>query len=141
RLVPLHPAATRRLRHYAKRRSREFPQAKHFFVSHRGLALPYCTVCDVFRGIARDVPSSNDRPHVRLHDLRHTFACRVLLKWQRSTCSSCCFTTPALEFQRFSACACVMSWPQAPGTWLFTAKGARSERFHFGAARKPGCVS
>jgi integrase/recombinase XerD len=27
---------------------------------------------------------SNGRPHVRLHDLRHTFACRVLLAWQQS---------------------------------------------------------
>jgi integrase len=88
RLVPLHPSATRRLRYYAKRRAREFPEAQHFFVSHCGLALPYGTVIDVFRDIARDVPSSNDRPHVRLHDLRHTFACRVLLKWQRSTRST-----------------------------------------------------
>jgi integrase len=85
RLVPLHASATRRLRDYAKHRSREFPQAKHFFVSDCGLALPYSTVIDVFRDIARELPSSNHRPHVRLHDLRHTFACRVLLKWQRNT--------------------------------------------------------
>ena len=86
--MPLHSLATQHLRYYAKRRVREFFEAKHFFVSHCGLALPYGTVIDVFRDIARDVPSSNDRPHVRLHDLRHTFACRVLLKWQRSTRST-----------------------------------------------------
>jgi integrase len=85
RLVPLHPSAVRRLRSYAKHRSLAFPQADHFFVSHCGLALPYGTVIDVFRDVARDIPSSNDRPHVRLHDLRHTFACRVILKWQRNT--------------------------------------------------------
>lgn len=84
RLVPLHPSATRRLRRYAQCRSREFPRAQYFFVSDCGLALGYFTVCRVFRGVARDLPPSNDRPHVRLHDLRHTFACRVLLKWQRS---------------------------------------------------------
>ncbi|MGH7972776.1 MAG: tyrosine-type recombinase/integrase [Limisphaerales bacterium] len=85
RLVPLHPSANRRLRHYARCRSREFPQAQHFFVSGRGLALGYFTACRVFRKLACDLPPSNGRPHVRLHDLRHTFACRVLVNWQRSS--------------------------------------------------------
>lgn len=85
RLVPLHPSATRALRRYARRRSLEFPQAECFFVSDRGLALRYSTVGDTFRDLARGLRSNGDRPQVRFHDLRHTFASRVLLKWQRST--------------------------------------------------------
>lgn len=85
RLVPLHPSATRRLRHYSRCRSREFPLAQYFFVSDHGVALGYFNACRVFRKLARDLPTSNGRPHVRLHDLRHTFACRVLVNWQRTS--------------------------------------------------------
>jgi integrase len=84
RLVPLHRSALPPLRHYARRRKREFPQAQLFFVSDRGQPLRYSAVSWAFSRLTYDMIPSNGRPHVRLHDLRHTFACRVLLAWQQS---------------------------------------------------------
>jgi integrase len=84
RQVPLHSSALPPLRRYARRRTTLFPQAEMFFVSDRGQRLQYGAVNRVFRGLSRDMVPTNGRRHVRLHDLRHTFACRVLLRWQRS---------------------------------------------------------
>jgi integrase len=84
RLVPLHPTALVMLRNYARRRQRRFPGAQHFFVSARGRRFAYSTVRSVFRELACGLTTNSGRRYVRLHDLRHTFACRVLLRWQRS---------------------------------------------------------
>lgn len=84
RQVPLHPSALSPLRRYARQRARSFPQAQTFFVSDRGQELRYGVVNRVFLGLSPDMVPTNGRRHVRLHDLRHTFACRVLLRWQRS---------------------------------------------------------
>jgi integrase len=84
RWVPLHPTALASLRHYDRRRRTIFPEARHFFVSDRGRRFAYTTVRVVFRQLARGLKSNGARPRVRLHDLRHTFACRVLLHWQRT---------------------------------------------------------
>ena len=84
RLVPLHPTALRPLRRYAQARAKLFPAARHFFVSDRGHRYAYTTVRIVFQELAGDLIPNSGRSHVRLHDLRHTFACRVLLRFQRS---------------------------------------------------------
>ena len=84
RQVPLHHSALRPLRRYARQRTALFPQVHTFFVSDRGQRLQYGAVNRVFRGLSRDMVPTNGRRHVRLHDLRHTVACRVLLRWQRS---------------------------------------------------------
>ena len=84
RLVPLHPTCVEALRRYVSKRTRLFPNATRFFVSDRGTGLAYSTVRTVFRELAGDIQSTSERRHVRLHDLRHTFACRVLLRWQHS---------------------------------------------------------
>lgn len=84
RWVPLHSTALAPLRRYDRRRRRLFPGAQHFFVSDRGRHFAYTTVRCVFRELAAGVKSNGARPWVRLHDLRHTFATRVLLRWQRS---------------------------------------------------------
>jgi integrase len=84
RLVPLHRSALPPLRRYAQRRARDFPQARFFFVSDGGQPLSRTAVSWVFPRLSHDMTPSNGRPHVRPHDLRHTFACRVLLGWQRS---------------------------------------------------------
>lgn len=84
RLVPLHPTALPPLKHYERRRQTLFPGAQHFFISNRGRRFAYTTVRTVFRELAEGFVPNSNRRHVRLHDLRHTFACRVLLGWQRS---------------------------------------------------------
>lgn len=84
RLVPLHPTVLKPLNRYARLRQKHFPMAQHFFVSDRGQRFAYSTVRTVFRKLADGFVPNSSRRHVRLHDLRHTFACRVLLGWQRS---------------------------------------------------------
>ena len=79
RWVPLHPTTVRHLRHYARRRERLFPQAEYFFLAQDGGPLARPTVEKVFAQLRHGLASPRAP---RLHDLRHTFACRVLLRWQ-----------------------------------------------------------
>ena len=86
RLVPLHPSARVELRRYLDLRDAIVATATGttLFVSEAGSALPYSTVRCVCRklidAVARPV-GFHRRPHI--HDLRHTFACRCLLRWYR----------------------------------------------------------
>ncbi len=85
RLVPLHPTTTTALSQYAGMRDKVMPRTSSFFVGKTGNPLPYSTVRTVFRKLADsvlDVQSAHRRP--RIHDLRHTFACRTLLRWYRA---------------------------------------------------------
>ncbi|MBK6534499.1 MAG: tyrosine-type recombinase/integrase [Deltaproteobacteria bacterium] len=83
RLVPLHPTTTAALRAYANRRDRAVsgPAAPTFFVSARGAALPYMTVRTVFGRLRTSLGWDALAPRPRIHDLRHTFACRRLERW------------------------------------------------------------
>jgi integrase len=89
RLAPLHPTVTRALRRYAAARDRQWGQDddKPFFVGCCGSALPYRTVLNAFRNLCIDLGwqrSNGGRPRPRIHDLRHSFACRRLLRWRRN---------------------------------------------------------
>jgi integrase/recombinase XerD len=78
RLTPLHDTAVAGLERYLARR-RPCSEADPVFVDARGLPLRYIAVKETFDrlvGRAGIVPASRRRP--RLHDLRHTFAVRVL---------------------------------------------------------------
>ena len=59
------------------------PDADAFFVGASRQALPYSTVRGVFRRICSQLGwrSNGMLPQPRLHDLRHSFACRRLLRW------------------------------------------------------------
>jgi|HubBroStandDraft_2_1064218.scaffolds.fasta_scaffold12941_3 integrase len=87
RLVPLHRSARVELRRYVVRRDAIVPPlaGATLFVSESGRALSSRTVHCVARKLLDSViPTSaptNRRP--RIHDLRHTFACRRLLQWYR----------------------------------------------------------
>jgi integrase len=85
RLVPLHPSAVQVLREYAQLRDHchPTPQTEAFFVSDRGLALDSSTVSATFRGLRKQLPPTAcpGMRAPRIHDLRHTFACRRLLRW------------------------------------------------------------
>jgi integrase len=82
RLVPLHPTATSALRSYALRRDRvgQTSQTAAFFVGARGM-LPYSTIRAVFLSLRRALDWEQLDPRPRIHDLRHTFACRRLRDW------------------------------------------------------------
>ena len=82
RLVPLHPTAMAPLGEYALQRQRRFPGARFFFVSRTGDRLPYSTIRTAFRKLRAQLGWIKDGSRPRMHDLRHTFACRVLLKWR-----------------------------------------------------------
>lgn len=82
RWVPLHPTALAPLLAYSRRRQRRFPFADHFFASERGSALAYSAVHSVFSRLRQGIAHQGHPP--RIHDLRHTHACRVLQRWQAS---------------------------------------------------------
>ena len=85
RLVPLHPTVIAALRSYAELRDRTLPntnsKSERFFVNDRGLRLPYSTVRTVFRQLCNRLRISGSHRRPRLHDLRHTFACRRIEAW------------------------------------------------------------
>jgi integrase len=87
RLVPMHPTTTRAMRRYATVRDRDpaLRHAMHFFVGRHGRGLPYSTVRTAFRSLCRQLGwrSNGTLPRPRIHDLRHSFACRRLLRWYR----------------------------------------------------------
>jgi integrase len=82
RLVPLHPSAVPPLEEYAAKRDTRFSEAAFFFVNHCGDRLPYSTVRHTFRKLTLRLGWFKNGKRPRLHDLRHSFACRVLTKWQ-----------------------------------------------------------
>ena len=87
RLVPVHPSTREALCRYAKFRDRYYPssKSKSFFLAESGLTLKYDAVNDAFTKIRRDLkwPLTNSGRAIRIHDLRHTFACQRLLNWHR----------------------------------------------------------
>lgn len=85
RLVPLHPTATRALTRYAADRDacRDAPRSGCFFRTDRAPALKRAAVQKTFSRL-RDrlgwtAQGRARRP--RIHDIRHTFAVRRLLRW------------------------------------------------------------
>jgi integrase len=80
RWVPLHPTTVQPLHRYSRQRHRLFPKAERFFVNKAGQLLTRAMVESKFRQLRRGLVTNGRLP--RLHDLRHTFACRVLLRWQ-----------------------------------------------------------
>ena len=87
RMVPVHDSTLGTLERYARIRSQLCPHAASasFFVSAAGTRLIYACVGQVFRRL-RDragIGASADRPP-RIHDLRHTFAVRTLLRWYQA---------------------------------------------------------
>ena len=88
RLVPMHPTTAQALKRYMAARNRRWGQdeSKPFFVGPRGLILSHSCVLEAFRALC--VKSgwergTGDWPRPRIHDLRHSFACRCLLRWYR----------------------------------------------------------
>jgi integrase len=85
RLVTLHSSATAALRAYARKRDQLVPYAAtdRFFITDCGTPLCASTVHHVFRKLCDTLPTvaRNARRDPRLHDLRHTFACRRVERW------------------------------------------------------------
>lgn len=84
RLVPIHRSTVAALKRYHTRRLRLWPHSRFFLVSERGTPLSGSTVHHTFRQLAEPITPTSNRPTVRIHDLRHTFACGVIEKWERT---------------------------------------------------------
>ncbi len=85
RLVPLHPTSTSALRKYALTRDHlcRNPRTDRFFLSRTGGSLTGSTVDQAFRALTAAVGMRDGEARPRIHDLRHTFAVRTLIDWQR----------------------------------------------------------
>ena len=83
REVLLHDTVIRVLRRYAKERDRVHPRARSpsFFVSLVGTRLIYNNVHGTFARLLHD--ARIPRAKARIHDLRHTFVVRTILRWHR----------------------------------------------------------
>ena len=83
--VALHPSTIAAMQTYARLRDQLLPclPTPSFFVNTRASRLAYRTVNCTFVALVQQAklwpPSANG--HLRLHDLRHAFAVRTLLKW------------------------------------------------------------
>lgn len=86
RAVPLQHSTVAALDTYARQRRVRWPSphADSFFVSTVGTRLIHSDINAVFRKLIADTGVGHDRERrPRPHDLRHTFAVRVLLGWYR----------------------------------------------------------
>ena len=85
RFVPVHSTTTRALSRYARERDHDrlAQDSQAFFVGGSGQTLPYSTVRSTFRKLITQFgwQSNGMLPRPRIHDLRHSFACRRLLCW------------------------------------------------------------
>src|SRR5262249_45649066 len=68
---------------YATARDRALATRRcdRFFVNDRGRPLAYSTVRHTFRQLCKRAAITGQRRHPRLHDFRHTFACRRIEAW------------------------------------------------------------
>lgn len=83
REVVLHDTVVQALRRYARRRDRVHPRPRspNFFVSLAGTRLVYNNVHHTFAGLLR--LAGICRVKARIHDLRHTFIVRTILRWHQ----------------------------------------------------------
>jgi len=85
RLVPLHPSSTAALRRYIKHRGNRHPHcdSTSFFLTEHATPQKYHKTFMTFKALREKLGwhgnDTNGPP--RIHDLRHTFAVRRLLRW------------------------------------------------------------
>jgi len=88
RLIPVHLSTVEKLAEYSRLRDRFFssPRCPSFFVSERGTRLTHWSVRWTFVKLSREIGlrGPHDSHGPRLHDLRHTFAVKTLLRWYQT---------------------------------------------------------
>jgi integrase len=88
RLIPVHSSTMDKLIKYNKLKSHIFPRpnSSSFFLSERGIRLTHWSARHTFIKLSREIALREqcDSHGPRLHDLRHTFAVKTLIKWYRS---------------------------------------------------------
>ncbi|MCX7097525.1 MAG: tyrosine-type recombinase/integrase [Methylococcales bacterium] len=85
RWVPLHPSTTQSLKDYAQLRDQilSHPVCNRFFLSDEGQPVKRANILYTLHSICRQLgwKPRGDYVHHRLHDLRHTFIVRSLLRF------------------------------------------------------------
>ena len=83
RLIVLHATSVTALRAYASEVEQLMPRAKSsaFFLSATGTRVLYCNFHAAFHQLVARTLETSSSQHPRVHDLRHTFATRVLERW------------------------------------------------------------
>ena len=88
RLIPIHSSTLDKLVEYSRLRSRIFirPKSPSFFVSERGTRLTQWSVRYTFVKLSREIGlrAPHDSHGPRVHDMRHTFAVKTLLRWYQT---------------------------------------------------------
>lgn len=89
RLVPLHTSTCKVLADYVVRRDRHWtgrPVSSYLFVSSRGNRLDAAEIHRAFYRLSRQIGlrGESDSHGPRLHDMRHNFATRTLVRWYQS---------------------------------------------------------
>jgi integrase/recombinase XerD len=90
RYIPVHSSTVEALKQYATARDRLFPVpiTPAFFISERGTRIPDWVARYTFAKVSQQVglrPSANGHGRgPRLHDMRHRFAVRTLVRWYRA---------------------------------------------------------
>jgi len=85
RCLPLHASSVAALKSHRQLRRRTIvqPKCSAYFLSSRGTPLVYRRVAAVFRQLCNALGWKH-LPRPRLHDLRHTFAVRCLIRWHEN---------------------------------------------------------
>jgi len=83
RWIPIHASTVAALSSYQRQRARRLPQATdpHFFVTDKGTSLKWHRTNMTFRALREELGWTARPILPRIHDLRHTFAVRTLLRW------------------------------------------------------------
>lgn len=85
RLVPFHSSTADKLEEYSQLRDRLFPGKKShsFFLSDKGIRLTQYAVRWTFVKLSHEIGfrAPDERHGPRIHDLRHTFAVKTLIRW------------------------------------------------------------
>jgi len=88
RLIPVHASTRTMLRRFERLRNRVCPRPRisSFFVSETGGRLNDNSVHIWFADVSRQIGlrGPTDRRGPRIHDLRHRFAIKAMLKWYRT---------------------------------------------------------
>jgi len=86
RLVPLHPTTIQALERYVDTRARLCPEPRSntFLLSSIGTSLDRSAVAKTLRELTTLLGLRTDTVHPTAHQLRHSFAVRTLIDWQRS---------------------------------------------------------
>jgi integrase len=87
RELPLHPSTVRALQRYQRARLQQHPAGEHFFVGPRGQPLRVFTARHSFDCVARGLKVNGARARPRLHDLRHSFATKLVARWAHQSIS------------------------------------------------------